>query len=110
MSDKTKHTQWFVGAQNDELYVIDAPPSPSNDNPDHLAQREVIAKVYPGKDLKETVNRGCLLAASPDLLAACKHALKSIEAVAEAIGADTDPSTAVRMLQEAIAKAEGRSS
>lgn len=43
-----KHTPgpWFVGAQNDYLYVIDRRPSASgNDYPNHEADTELVAKL-----------------------------------------------------------------
>lgn len=64
-STPVSHTPapWFVGAQNDALYVIVGdPPSINNDYPRHDANREPIAKIYTGDaDAR-------LIAAAPDLL------------------------------------------
>ena len=45
---RPQHTPgpWFVGAQNDALFIIDRRPAFSNDYPNHDADTEVIAKVY----------------------------------------------------------------
>ncbi len=37
--------RWFLGAKNDGLFIIDRPPSPQNDHPDHEAAVNVIAAV-----------------------------------------------------------------
>jgi hypothetical protein len=68
--------EWYVGAQNDAIYIIDQPPRPSNDeiNPDRDVK--VIAKVYDAEaGDTETLRRANLLAAAPDLLAACEASL-----------------------------------
>lgn len=47
MSEKHTPTPWFVGAQNDQAFIIAGrPPSKSNDYPMHDADRTAIAKVY----------------------------------------------------------------
>ena len=57
---------WYVGAQNDGLYIIcGTAPSPDNDYPNHTAHREVIAKVYnAGAGHKETERRANLIRAA----------------------------------------------
>jgi len=37
---------WHIGVQNDNLYIVDRPPEPSNDYPQHDADREVIARIF----------------------------------------------------------------
>lgn len=42
-----QNNEYHLGAQNDAVYLTrGAPPSPSNDNPNHDADREVVAKFY----------------------------------------------------------------
>lgn len=62
-ADMPRRKPWYVGTQNDGLYIIDRPPSPSNDHPDHERDCRVVAKVYqqPGED-----EVAALLAAAPD--------------------------------------------
>lgn len=71
MDETTKPTKgpWYVGAQNDAMFVIDQPPRPSNDdiNPNHDVN--VLAKVYDGPHGEANAR---LIAAAPDLLAALK--------------------------------------
>lgn len=48
--------KWYLGAQNDGLFIIDQPPAPSNDHPKHDAQVAVIAAVPDGAaDFAKTV-------------------------------------------------------
>lgn len=60
---------WYLGSQNDALYVIDQPPRPSTDdiNPDQNVN--VIAKVYEAGTHDETDKRGRTLAAALTLRA-----------------------------------------
>lgn len=49
-------TPWYVGAQNDVLYIIAGrPPSKNNDYPVHDADRTIIAKVYNEADAQPIV-------------------------------------------------------
>lgn len=90
---------WFVGAQNDALFVIDKPPRPDNDYPRHDFDVAAIAKVYhngtPG--VEEANARLC--AAAPDLYAACKKVVEHYgdPAMGELFG-----------LRAALAKADGK--
>ncbi|EHP94919.1 hypothetical protein [Methylorubrum extorquens] len=68
-----KHTPgpWFVGSQNDALFIINRAPRPSTDdiNPNHDAT--AIAKTfYLGPDGGSEDANARLMAAAPDLLAA----------------------------------------
>lgn len=47
--EKQQHTPtpWYVGAQNDALYITaGVPPAQSNDYPNHTAERIALAHVY----------------------------------------------------------------
>ena len=48
MTTETDALKYYVGAQNDALYIIDKPPRPSNDDQwhDRPDGPNVIAKVY----------------------------------------------------------------
>ena len=61
---ESKHTPgpWFVGAQNDALYIINRRPAHDNDYPNHDADVTCIAKVY------DEAN-AALIARAPDLTA-----------------------------------------
>lgn len=49
-------TPWYVGAQNDALYIIAGrPPAKDNDYPVHDADRTVIAKIYIEADAQTIV-------------------------------------------------------
>lgn len=67
---------WYVGAQNDILYILNRPPRPSTDDIAPVQDVTVIAKVYAAEEghAVETA-RARLLASAPDLLAAAKMAL-----------------------------------
>lgn len=70
---KTTYTPgpWYVGAQNDCLFIINKPPSPSTDDiVDGPADLAVIAKLPDGSRQSEADAR--LIAAAPRLLAALK--------------------------------------
>jgi hypothetical protein len=55
---------WFVGAQNDDLYIIDCPPRPSTDDVAPDRDVAVVAKVYDRGSWAETdANARCLAAA-----------------------------------------------
>lgn len=52
--------RWYVGAQNDALFIINRPPRPSNDDVVPDRDVRVIAKVYNKADadrIAEAVNR-----------------------------------------------------
>lgn len=68
---------WFVGAQNDGLYVIDRMPSPAgNDAPvPATAGPQVVAT--PNWRVAEYRANARLIAAAPDLVEALKDALRS---------------------------------
>lgn len=93
---------WFIGAQNDGLFIIDKPPRPSTDDPVHDAQVAVIAHVYYGNpaDLHADANAR-LIATAPEML----QALRNLVAYSECSINDADIWNAARA---AIAKAEGR--
>lgn len=99
MSEPLVAGPWYVGAQNDILYIIDQPPRPSNDevNPDQDVT--VIAKLYGYEPAHAN-----LLAAAPELLRACKEAQLALRATSREI---KNYSHELGLLREAIAKAEG---
>lgn len=68
---------WFVGVQNDILYIIDRAPRPSNDDVNPNQDIEPIAKVYKPREgtFEAELANAQLLATAPDLLAACEKAL-----------------------------------
>jgi hypothetical protein len=82
-----KHTPgpWYVGAQNDALYVIDGPPSPGPyDGPipkDYGP--EVVAE--PNWRLKECAANARLIAAAPDMLDALRATLGELLCVRDYI-------------------------
>lgn len=91
---------WYVGAQNDGLYIISGkPPAAGNDFPRHDADRNVLAKVYDPIDGNPSGDKDAeLMAAAPELL----HALKEI------IAANIPLRFGLRMQAEAaVAKATG---
>jgi hypothetical protein len=103
---------WFVGAQNDGLYVIDRPPRPSNDDINPDADVEVIAKVYrPADGRHETeMARARLIAAAPDLLEASKE-LDGLDCCEGYTFPESDwPRLwkALGLARAAVAKAEGK--
>jgi hypothetical protein len=91
---------WFVGAQNDALFIIDKKPRPSNDYPWHDYDVAAIAKVYRDGDNGIEDANANVLAAAPQLLAACKAALND--------RMFKDWPDVAQLLIDAIAKAEGR--
>ena len=69
---ESKHTPgpWFVGAQNDALYIIDRRPAHDNDYPNHHADVGCIAKVYDDiRDAEIGRANAALIARAPDLAA-----------------------------------------
>ena len=69
---------WYVGAQNDMLYIIDRSPRPSNDDINPNVDIEPIAKVYrPREATFETEQANArLIAAAPELLEALQEISK----------------------------------
>jgi hypothetical protein len=65
MSDFTPGP-WYVGAQNDGLYIINKPPRPSNDDINPDADVLVVAKVYESPGLGK--GNAQLLAAAPAMI------------------------------------------
>jgi hypothetical protein len=102
-----KHTPgpWYVGAQNDALYITNKPPSPSNDNPVHDRQDVIwIGKVYGGVGAEERPNAR-LIAAAPEMY----DALCMAKAFFSLYGAVWTSSETHEAICAAIAKVEGRS-
>lgn len=67
---KEQHTHgpWFVGAQNDGMYIVSGePPSPSNDYMVHDSDRTLIAKLE-GETFEMDRANARLIAAAPKLL------------------------------------------
>ncbi len=65
---KTETTAWYVGAQNDGLYIIDHPPRPSTDDINPEQDVSVIAKVYDANDWLITKERADLIAEAGTVL------------------------------------------
>jgi hypothetical protein len=91
---------WYVGAMNDALFVIDQPPRPSTDHPNHKAKTQSIAIVTVKRDLHAYEANANLMAAAPELYDACRAALSMVET-------DQGPPN-WDLLRAALAKAEGR--
>lgn len=72
---------WFVGAQNDALYILDRRPAHDNDYPDHEADVGCIAKVYDDiRDAEIGRANAALIARAPDMAA-------EVEALGAEVGA-----------------------
>lgn len=101
-----RHTPgpWFVGAQNDALYVIDRRPAHDNDYPDHAGDEACIARVY--DDVRGSEGSGAanarLIAAAPELL---ERARLALEYLTQKRGPDAG--LAASQLRAAIDKALG---
>lgn len=106
---------WFVGAQNDALFVIAGrPPALNNDAPWHDAPRVVLARVFgPTGDDCLPVNAEAnanLFSASDELLWFAQQIFNGIDTEMLKLDTPADEILA-RVLQRgraAIAKAEGR--
>lgn len=89
--------RYYVGAQNDQLYIITGePPAMNNDYPKHDAVRTVVAKVV---DEKQASFMALALTCHTVLLKACK----AVDADIELTGAIT-PETA-DLARQAVALA-----
>jgi len=112
---RPQHTPgpWFVGAQNDALFIIDRRPAFSNDYPNHDADTEVIAKVY--DDVRGNAGAGrCnarLIAAAPESIEANKTALMVLCALQNANdwhpNMEKDIAFAIDGCRAAVAKSTG---
>ena len=93
---------WYVGAQNDTLYIIAGrAPSPNNDTPFHDADRIVIAKVY---DEKSAAFIALTANTHDALVTSLRAALKNLDGIASG---DDLPSIVIRQnIREVLAKAE----
>ena len=47
---------WFAGSQNDQLYIVDRRPAPSNDYQRHDADCEPVAKVFAARGSSADAN------------------------------------------------------
>lgn len=100
---------WYVGSQNDMLYVINKPPRPSNDHPNHEADVTTIAQVSINRSLHAYDANASLIAAAPELYEALAALLKPYDGVfgktGHLSGCDAE---AISKAFAALAKAEGR--
>lgn len=121
MSETPKFTPgpWYVGAMNDALFVIDQPPRPSTDDPNHDAKTQSIAIPTIKRDTHAYEANAYLIAAAPELYAALKRARDMLQAVAGDIedGGSLDTLRGKYVMAilgvrdaayDALAKAEGR--
>ena len=108
-----KHTPgpWYVGAQNDALYIIDRRPAQGNDYPNHEADTACIARVF--DDVRGNEDSGRLnaelLAAAPELLQVLHDVCGSL-ALAQANSSDRvdwSRDDSLKRALEAIVKATG---
>lgn len=81
MSETPKFTPgpWYVGAMNDALIVIDQPPRPSTDNPNHEAKTQSIAIVTIKRDTYAYEANAHLIAAAPDLYAVVQEMVTCLD-------------------------------
>jgi hypothetical protein len=91
---------WFVGAQNDALYVIDRAPALSNDYPNHDIERECIAKLYPVARFAIAANAR-LIAQAPALY----EALEEAEQWLATIGSEQMPAGRLLLIGDHMNKA-----
>jgi hypothetical protein len=108
MSNHTP-TPWFVGAQNDALYIIDRKPRPSTDDIAPNQDVCVVAKTYnQGRATgREDANAAFIVRACNahnDLVAA----LKNLVAMADYFMTDAPQRIAIEEAVAAIAQAEGK--
>lgn len=96
----SRHTPgpWYVGAQNDGLFVIDRPPRQSTD--DITEGRDV--GVVAARILH--IGNARLIASAPDLLAAARAALTELREFMPTTAGST-----ITALETVIARAEGKS-
>ena len=97
--------RWYVGAQNDALYIIDQKPSMNNDYPNHDAKTEPLAKVIMVNGALPTANAN-LMASATELYEALKNLLSRV-----ALDADSKhwfPSEQ-QAARKALSKARGES-
>lgn len=107
----TKHTPgpWYVGAQNDAIYIIAGrPPALNNDFPVHGADRELIAAMKGDGYSMDSANAS-LIAAAPDLLAALQVVMPALEVMRKQWprSKHDDSLDVVAFARAAIAKATG---
>lgn len=100
---KTTGGPWYVGAQNDALYVINKPPRPSTDDINPEQDVEVIAKIYDRPTPGETDANARVMAAGWELLEACK----AVEAWLSTRIGPAATESCLPKLRAAIAKATG---
>ena len=101
MSNNTKHTPgpWIVGPMSDYIAAKDG---------SLIAEIPTDYSPITGEHTGAMVANARLIAAAPELLSACREALRSLDALSES-ATDGFPkdNRAANMLRAAIAKAEG---
>ena len=101
---------WYVGAQNDALYIIDQPPRPSNDDINPDANTNPIAKVYVAPDRRHETEaaNARILAKAPEMLDTLKFALEVIGRQTQFYAEDALFARLALDIEAVVAATEGR--
>lgn len=93
--------KWYIGAQNDALFIIDQPPRPSTDDTVDVADVSVIAGPLKSADAERIVGAWNILHASHARLIA---ALRGVIAVSDRKTVEYDEARAAIAAAERISK------
>lgn len=114
--DKATYTTgpWYVGAQNDGLFIIDQPPRPAPaDHPADIPGVTIIGVVYDNVFDDAGASQGTanarLIAAAPDLVEALKDTLRILDAVRLSAGLGKGQVERMDRARAALSKALGGS-
>jgi hypothetical protein len=102
---------WYVGTQNDGLFILNQPPRPSNDdiNPAGPKGLIIIGAVYGDVPFAEQQGNARLFAASWEMLEACRAFCRAVIEPKQDMEAERNSIVrAYHMGVAAIAKAEER--
>jgi hypothetical protein len=110
---KTPHTPgpWYVGSQNDALFIINKPPSPAGtDLPPDTPHPGLVVIGRPHFDVRQEFSEyqanANLIAAAPELLDAASSLLRALEGRLQ--DCDDDFLQAVTAIRQAVGKAKGK--